>query len=67
MRNAIVLLIGDGPQLRDFVIQHGVVGPLLQFVNPTVPVSVVSDIMLKSKCYGFIFQAIKPNLDTVST
>ena len=31
---------GDGPQLRDFVIQHGVVAPLLQFVNPSVPVSI---------------------------
>ena len=32
--------IGDGPGLRDFVIGHGVVGPLLKFVNPNVPVSI---------------------------
>ena len=32
--------IGDGPGLRDFVIRHGVVGPLLKFVNPNVPVSI---------------------------
>lgn len=29
---------GDGPNLRDFVINHGVVAPLLKFVNPNVPV-----------------------------
>ena len=33
------LLSGDGPGLRDFVIEHGVVKPLLKFVNPNVPVS----------------------------
>ena len=32
-------LSGDGPGLRDFVIRHGVVKPLLKFVNPNVPVS----------------------------
>ena len=32
---------GDGPGLRDFVIRHGVVKPLLKFVNPNVPVSFV--------------------------
>jgi hypothetical protein len=35
----VLVSSGDGPQLRDFVIQHGVVAPLLQFVNPSVPVS----------------------------
>ena len=34
---------GDGPGLRDFVIQHGVVKPLLKFVSPNVPVSLISN------------------------
>ena len=32
-------IIGDGPSLRDFVIRHGVVAPLLTFIDPNVPVS----------------------------
>ena len=32
-------IIGDGPTLRDFVIRHGVVTPLLTFIDPNVPVS----------------------------
>ena len=35
----VMLISGDGPTLRDYVISHGVVKPLLQFVNPKVPVS----------------------------
>lgn len=34
-------IIGDGPALRDFVIRHGVVTPLLNFIDPNVPVSVL--------------------------
>ncbi|XP_028401345.1 importin subunit alpha-3-like [Dendronephthya gigantea] len=37
-------IIGDGPQLRDFVIQHGVVAPLLQFVNPSVPLTFLRNV-----------------------
>lgn len=37
--NFNVCFVGDGPGLRDFVIRHGVVKPLLKFVNPNVPVS----------------------------
>ena len=32
-------IIGDGPTLRDYVIRHGVVAPLLTFIDPNVPVS----------------------------
>ena len=39
--------LGDGPGLRDFVIQHGVVKPLLKFVSPNVPVSFI--LIYKSK------------------
>ncbi|PFX22118.1 importin subunit alpha-3-like [Stylophora pistillata] len=37
-------IIGDGPTLRDFVIQHGVVAPLLKFVNPNVPISFLRNV-----------------------
>lgn len=37
-------IIGDGPGLRDFVIRHGVVGPLLKFVNPNVPISFLRNV-----------------------
>ena len=37
----VCVFAGDGPGLRDFVIHHGVVKPLLKFVNPNVPVSFV--------------------------
>lgn len=33
--------LGDGPGLRNFVIHHGVVKPLLKFVSPNVPVSFI--------------------------
>ena len=36
---------GDGPGLRDFVISHGVVGPLLKFIDQNTPVST------SIKCY----------------
>ena len=32
-------IIGDGPECRDFVIYHGVVTPVISFVNDTTPVS----------------------------
>merc|ERR1712198_298277 len=32
-------IIGDGPVLRDFVIRHGVVTPLLTFIDPNVPLT----------------------------
>ena len=34
-------IIGDGPILRDYVIRHGVVTPLLTFIDPNVPVSFI--------------------------
>ena len=34
-------IIGDGPVLRDYVIRHNVVTPLLTFIDPNVPVSVL--------------------------
>ncbi|RMX56475.1 hypothetical protein pdam_00014930 [Pocillopora damicornis] len=37
-------IIGDGPNLRDFVINHGVVAPLLKFVNPNVPISFLRNV-----------------------
>ena len=45
--NILFISTGDGPQLRDFVIQHGVVDPLLQFVNPSVPVSFAAACWIK--------------------
>lgn len=37
-------IIGDGPQLRDYVIQLGVVQPLLTFINPEIPISFLRNV-----------------------
>lgn len=37
-------IIGDGPQLRDFVIKHGVVQPLLSFIKPDIPISFLRNV-----------------------
>ena len=37
-------IIGDGPALRDYVIQLGVVQPLLTFINPEIPISFLRNI-----------------------
>ncbi|KAK3733924.1 hypothetical protein QZH41_009588 [Actinostola sp. cb2023] len=37
-------IIGDGPVLRDFVIGHNVVKPLLKFVNPSVPITFLRNV-----------------------
>lgn len=37
-------IIGDGPALRDFVIEHGVVQPLLSFIKPDIPISFLRNV-----------------------
>lgn len=37
-------IIGDGPQLRDYVINLGVVGPLLTFIKPCIPLSFLRNV-----------------------
>lgn len=37
-------IIGDGPQCRDLVICNGVVEPLLQFINPDIPMSFLRNV-----------------------
>jgi len=37
-------IIGDGPALRDYVIQLGVVQPLLTFINPNIPISFLRNV-----------------------
>lgn len=37
-------IIGDGPVLRDFVIRHGVVSPLLTFIDPNVPLTFLRNV-----------------------
>ena len=37
-------IIGDGPQCRDLVIKLGVVEPLLQFINPEIPMSFLRNV-----------------------
>ena len=37
-------IIGDGPALRDYVIQLGVVQPLLTFINPEIPISFLRNV-----------------------
>lgn len=37
-------IIGDGPTLRDYVIRHGVVAPLLTFIDPNVPITFLRNV-----------------------
>jgi len=37
-------IIGDGPQLRDYVIQLGVVEPLLSFISPDIPITFLRNV-----------------------
>jgi importin subunit alpha-4/3 len=37
-------IIGDGPQCRDLVISMGVVPPLLQFINPEIPLTFLRNV-----------------------
>lgn len=37
-------IIGDGPQLRDYVIKHGVVQPLLSFIKPDIPITFLRNV-----------------------
>ncbi|KAK4880320.1 hypothetical protein RN001_008466 [Aquatica leii] len=37
-------IIGDGPHLRDFVIELGVVNPLLSFIKPDIPISFLRNV-----------------------
>jgi len=37
-------IIGDGPNLRDYVISLGVVSPLLLFINPEIPISFLRNV-----------------------
>lgn len=37
-------IIGDGPNLRDYVISLGVVQPLLMFINPEIPISFLRNV-----------------------
>ncbi|CAH1368507.1 hypothetical protein MTP99_009935 [Tenebrio molitor] len=37
-------IIGDGPQLRDYVIELGVINPLLSFIKPDVPISFLRNV-----------------------
>ncbi|KAB7497929.1 Importin subunit alpha-3 [Armadillidium nasatum] len=37
-------IIGDGPQLRDYVISLGIVDPLLSFITPDIPLSFLRNV-----------------------
>lgn len=37
-------IIGDGPALRDYVINLGVVQPLLAFIKPDIPISFLRNV-----------------------
>jgi hypothetical protein len=38
-------IIGDGPECRDFVINHGVVDPVINFVSPSTPLTFLRNIV----------------------
>lgn len=37
-------IIGDGPELRDYVIELGMVGPLLNFIQPDIPITFLRNV-----------------------
>jgi HEAT repeat protein len=37
-------IIGDGPQFRDYVINLGIIKPLLSFITPTIPLSFLRNV-----------------------
>lgn len=37
-------IIGDGPHLRDYVIELGIVKPLLSFIKPEIPISFLRNV-----------------------
>lgn len=37
-------IIGDGPHLRDYVIELGVINPLLRFIKPDIPISFLRNV-----------------------
>lgn len=37
-------IVGDGPQCRDYVIQHGVVDPLLKLINEEIPMTFLRNV-----------------------
>jgi len=37
-------IIGDGPELRDYVIDGGVIPPLLEFINPDIPITFLRNV-----------------------
>ncbi|XP_074032671.1 karyopherin alpha3 [Leptinotarsa decemlineata] len=37
-------IIGDGPNLRDYVIELGIVDPLLSFIKPEIPISFLRNV-----------------------
>lgn len=37
-------IIGDGPVLRDFVIELGMVQPLLSFIKPDIPITFLRNV-----------------------
>ena len=37
-------ITGDGPECRDFVISHGIIPPLLTFINPHTPISFLRNV-----------------------
>lgn len=37
-------IIGDGPQLRDLVIEQGLIKPLLNLLNPTISITFLRNI-----------------------
>ena len=37
-------LLGDGPQCRDYVINLGIIKPLLNFIRPDIPISFLRNV-----------------------
>lgn len=44
-------IIGDGPHLRDYVINLGVVQPLLSFIKPDIPITFLRNVTWVSWLY----------------
>lgn len=42
--DVLLVIPGDGPQCRDYVISLGVVKPLLSFINPSIPITFLRNV-----------------------
>ena len=66
-------ITGDGPECRDYVIQAGIIPPLLKFVDGSTPVGSICPCVLKKSGYDLVFSfslawfTTKRNMDDIES